>query len=168
MKTNQNAIRPGDVREIAEEPVGMPVVAFRDEADDPAEEREREQAFDAVFQWKGRDLLPFSSSRKSLFLQQRLAMGAPDLGACLRDLDAFFGDALRILFLCGNPPEVWQPLRTDALRMQLAIDDWADANVGPGEAAEAVLVAFRIYAAANRNQHEAAPAGTPHRDDVGN
>jgi len=159
---------PRAAAELAEETIAAPIVAFEDTGDDPAEEREREAAFDASFRWAGRELLPFSSSRKSLFLQHRLAMGAPDLAACLRDLDGFLADALRLLYLCAHGPEVWQPLRSDALRLQLAIDDWADAHVPSHAAHEAVMVAFRIYAASSRNQHETAPSATTHRDDLGN
>ena len=159
------------------EPPAMPVAVFADGGDDEADEREREAAFDAVFRWRGRELLPFSSSRKSLFLQLRLAMGAPDLTACLRDLDAFLGDAARILFLCSHAPEDrlaggqapgWGQLRANPAALQAEIDRWTDENIPGGSESEAVVTGYRIYAAAGRNRHEPAPGPRLSADELGN
>lgn len=104
--------------ELAESTLAPPPAAPRiidDSVPDPAAEATREAAFDAAPSWHGRPLLPFSSSRKSLFLQHRLAMGAPELSKCMRDLDAFFADAVRLIFLCSYAPEAPLPIPEETL-----------------------------------------------------
>lgn len=156
--------------------------------DPPAEEREREAAFDAVFRWRGVPLLPFSSSRKSLWLQLRVAMGAPRLASCLADHHAFIADAARILFLCSHEPhtpprppakrgdpeargqrEGWATLRDEPATLQSEIDRWQDTNItGMDEEIAAVDVAMNLYAAAYANRHEPAPTAPTGSDLVGN
>lgn len=167
-----------DTPELATDHISAPPIAPRiiEDATTPAEEKEREQAFDFAPTWKGRALLPFTSSRKSLFLQHRVAMGAPDLGDCLRDLDAFLADAARIIFLCSYHPtdpipghEVgWGILRTDRHLLQTAIDAWTDEHIPAGTEAEATLLGYRIYASSLTNRHTVAPSANRHGDDLGN
>lgn len=158
-----------------EDPVPKMPKVIRDEVT-PEDEREREQAFDASFRWGGRVLKPFSSSRKSLFLQQRVAMGAPDLGKCLADIDGFLADAARILFLCSHDPDEeienerdgWGVLRADSFRLQMVMDLWTDKHIPAGKEAEAVQLAYRIYASTLVNRAESAPSDNRHGDDLGN
>lgn len=135
---------------------------------DPDHAVQRQQAFDSTFVWHGKELLPFTSSRDALFSQQRLAMGAPALDACLGDLDAFAGDAHRILWLCSHTPKDWSILRTSPPALQNAIDSWADEHVSPREHLQACKLAIAILEAARINEHEAAPAKAAHGDDLGN
>ena len=146
-------------------------------ARDPAAEAEREAAFDDAFEFQGRTLLPFSSSRKSLWLQHRVAMGAPNLDATLKDLDAFYADALRILFLCSFQPDQpvndrtpsWTRLRADAWALQAAIDAWGESLHLEGTEHEATVLAYRIYASSLVNRHTVAPAAPgASSDDLGN
>ena len=151
--------------------VGKPPGSFRPHAvtsDDTTDERERQQAFDAEFEWHGKTLLPWSSSRDSLFSQQRLAMAAPSLAACLEDTDAFVADAHRILWLCSHTPQDWSVLRVSPAALQNAIDAWADEHVPIREAYLASSKALEIYLASRRNQHESAPQREGHGEDLGN
>lgn len=147
-----------------------------DAAPDAAEEARREAAFDASHTWRGRTLLPFSSSRKSLFLQHRVAMGAPDLSQCMKDLDGFLADAIRIIFLCSYTPEApihangegWSRLRCQPHLLQAAMDEWADRHLLPGTEHTAVMLGYQIYAASLANRHEPAPPPRGASDELGN
>ena len=139
------------------------------DAEDPAHERERQAAFDAEYQWRGKKLHGFTSSREALFSQHRLSMGAPSLQACLDDLDAFFADAARILWLCSHTPDDWSLIRSAPAELQKQIDLWGDDHISRGERYDAVSLAFRIYADARANEHAVAPtSGKGHGDDLGN
>lgn len=136
---------------------------------DPAAEAARQAAFDSAFAWHGTELHPYSSSRDALFHQLRTSMGAPDFQRTLDDLDAFFGDACRILWLCSHLPEDWSILRCSPAALQCAIDAWADEHIPNPEAPSASLLALRIYTASLKNQHQSAPLDRkPHGDDLGN
>lgn len=135
---------------------------------DPAAEQRRQAAFDSEFHWRDQPLHGFTVSREALFGQLRLAMGAPPLRFCLADPDAFAADAQRILYLCANPPEIWNRLRADMPTLQTAADEWADSNILVAEKLPAETLAMRIWLAAQENRHEPAPAATPHGDDSGN
>lgn len=78
------------------------------------------------FRFQGEELQPFERSRRAYFMQQRLAMGAPSLEACLMDMDAFVGDAWRILWLCSHDPADYYQLAGKPADVQLLIDRWAD------------------------------------------
>lgn len=130
------------------------------------EEREREQAFSSEPEWKGSELQPFSYSRKALFYQQRLAMGAPDLGEVLGDGAAFLGDAIRILFLCAHDPSQYRHLRSKPLLLQERIDEWGDEQIlTETDEVTATTVAIRLLNGSEVNQPEAVPAGNPGRED---
>jgi hypothetical protein len=156
--------------ETAETPLPAPAAAYRDEApaDEIAAEREREAAYSAQHEWAGKTLTPFSISRKACWLQHRLSMGAPDLRRCLADLDAFFADACRILWLCSVQPDEFAAVRSNPDRMQAVIDAWTDANIPEGQQAAATLTAFRIYSAAVANRHIPAPSKNRNPEDLGN
>jgi hypothetical protein len=155
--------------ETAEVPIAAPV-AYRDEApaDELAAERDREAAFAAQHTWRAKTLRPFSMSRKACWLQHRLSMGAPDLRRCLADLDAFFADACRILWLCSVHHEEFEAVRNHPASMQEAIDKWTDAQIEEGQQAEATLIAFQIYSAAVKNRHIPAPSKNKNPEDLGN
>lgn len=158
--------------EIASEQVAPPI-PFRDISPDAPDEeaideREREAAFAHQATWAGRPLQPFSISRSACWLQHRVALGAPDLATCLRDLDAFLADAGRILWLCSVSPAEFAALRGNPAAMQAAIDAWMDEHIQPGQQAEATLAAFRIYSSSIANRHIPAPSKNAHADDLGN
>jgi hypothetical protein len=96
-------------------------------------------------------------------------MGAPTLGRVLQDTDAFFPDALRILFLCSVEPEELMRLRQSPPVLEAAVCAWAEKCVAMRDRYEAEGVALRIFNAVYVNAHEPAPAeGRPHGDDLGN
>lgn len=134
----------------------------------PADEKRRQDAYDAEFEWRGEPLHGFSVSREALFGQLRLAMGAPPLSRCMPDPDAFQSDAQRILFLCANPPEIWNRLRSDMAVLQTTVDQWADENIAPAEKLLAETLAMKIWLAAQENRHEPALVKAAGGDDEGN
>lgn len=95
-------------------------------------------------------------------------MGSPPLARCLADPDAFQADAQRILFLCANPPAIWNRLRADMAILQTAVDEWAEQHIASGEKLLAETTAMKIWLAAQENRHEPAPAKASHGDDEGN
>lgn len=129
------------------------------------DERERQEAFDSEFEWKGRKLEPWTVRRENVFFPLRLAMGAPSFDNVLMDYDAFTPCAIRILWLCHHQPEDWSLLRASPGALQAAIDTWADKCVELVDLPEVRLLALRIYQANRRNQHEPVPAAKPTPDD---
>lgn len=158
-----------DAPELATTHLGRGAPAPRIDSEDPAHETQRQAAFDSAFEWRGKELHPFSISRESLFHQLRLAIGAPVWDSCIEDTYAFTADAARILWLCAHTPKDWSLLRCSPAVHQNAIDEWTEANISPRETAAARLLAMDILVAAARNAHEAAPATQrAHGDDLGN
>lgn len=136
--------------------------------DDRYEEElsEREEAFQSEPEWKGRLLQPFSFSRKALFYQLRLAMGAPDLGTALSDGSAFLADAIRILFICSHDPADYRALRSKPALLQEHIDEWGDGQITSyADAMTATRIALSMFNASSVNQAEAVQSGGPGRDD---
>ena len=123
-----------------------------------AEEAARTAAFDADPEWNGHPLHPFSSGRESIFSQLRLSVGAPPLEAVFEDVDAFFADAIRILYLCSHAPEDWRHLRRRPAEWQEAIEAWGVEAVPTHRKQEALRVGMNILTTAYRNQHVPAPA----------
>lgn len=126
--------------------------------EDPEDARRRQDAYDAEFEWNGEVLKPYTSSRDGVFGQLRLAMGAPPLPQCFADTEAFYADAVRILWLCSHGPMDWNRLRQNPVALQSAIDEWGDKNVDGGQKGAASHLALMLYLAAQANRHEAAPA----------
>ena len=157
-----------DTPDDALAPTSKTPPAPKPERANPADEKRRQDAYDADFEWRGERLHGFSVSREALFGQLRLAMGAPPLRLCLADADAFAADAQRILFLCAHPPEIWNRLRADMAVLQGAVDSWADVSINSAEKLAAETMAMKIWLAAQENRHEPAPVGNPHGDDAGN
>lgn len=139
----------------APSPPASPALAarvFRDEAGGDPITGEQSPARPAAakeegFTFRGVRLHPFSFARSSLFAQHRLAMGAPSLRLVVEDVDAFLGDALRILWLCSHGPEDWAELRSSPPQLQVVMDNWADA--GPADPVAAVLLGLQLYAGAS-------------------
>jgi hypothetical protein len=131
-----------------------------------AEEHEREQAFNSEPEWKGKPLQPFAVSRKGLFYQQRLAVGAPDLSDVLGDTSAFIADAIRILFYCSHHPSEYLHLRSKPLVLQTAIDKWGDEQIkNEADELKASALALRMFNDSEVNRSEAIPTGGPGREE---
>ncbi len=121
-------------------------------------ERQRQTAFDSAPHWQGRALEPFSVSRETLFLQLRVAAGAPPLFAAMADAEAWYADAVRIAWLCSHRPEAWQELRARPLELQAAIDAWADAAIDSRrDKVDLVLLTLRLWNESQINAHEPSP-----------
>ena len=147
----------GDPEEIRETlpPSARPVRS--DPAAAATDERKRQAAFDADGTWQGRPLNPFSISRETLFLQLRTAAGAPGIYQAMMDGEAWFGDAVRILWLCLHGPADWRDLRGEPIRLQEAIDAWADEHIPRGAKPDLVMLTIRLWNDSQINAHEPVP-----------
>lgn len=148
----------GDPEEIREQVV-RPVPLGRADLTAAAatDEKKRQAAFDSANHWKGRPLHPFSISRETLFLQLRCAAGAPGIYAAMIDGEAWYGDAVRLLWLCLHTADDWDPLRAEPLKLQRHIDDWADATLDRGAKTDLVLLTIALWNASQINAHEPVP-----------
>jgi hypothetical protein len=121
-------------------------------------ERLRQTAFDSAPHWQARALQPFSVSRETLFLQLRVAAGAPPLYAAMADIEAWYPDAVRLAWLCTHAPADWQELRARPLELQAAIDQWADTAIDSRrDKADLVLLTLRLWNDSQINAHEPSP-----------
>jgi len=145
-----------------------PVVVIEDDAPDETSQ-ERQDAFDGgVFEWHGNMLEPYSSSRDGLFMRLRKLMGAPALIDAFKDTNLFVGDAHAILFLCSHSAEELAPLMGQPAKLVEEVMLWADKNVAHREAADAALLAFKIFNDSRVNQSEAVPGGVSTSSELGN
>lgn len=125
-----------------------------------AAEQRRQTAFDSVPHWQGQPLHPFSVSRETLFLQLRTAAGAPPLMAAMIDREAWYADAVRMLWLCSHLPDDWAQLRTEPVFLQSAIDQWADQHLHSGRhKTDLVLLTLKIWNDSQATAH--VPAADP-------
>jgi len=120
--------------------------------EDPHAEADREDAFSHDPVWNGQPLHGLSIERYTVFVSQRLSMGAPSLYLALQDGNAFYPDALRILWLCSVPPETITALRKDPDAMQAAIDQWAAEHAPIPTAGKAIVTAIEIFNASQLNR----------------
>jgi hypothetical protein len=134
------------------------------------DEKMREAAFDGEFFWNEQKLHGFSIDRYGIFVSHRVAMGAATLGRVLGDPDAFFPDALRILFLCSVEREPLLRLARNPEALEAAVYAWAAEAVPMARRYDAEGTALEIFNAVYANQHRPAPPahGRAHGDDVGN
>lgn len=129
--------------------------------EDGAGESDREDAFDTEPVWNGQLLHPFSIDRYSVFVSQRVSIGAPSLYQALRDGSAFYPEAIRILWLCAHAPATIAALRHEPESMQAAIEEWAAEHAPIHRAGDAVSVAIRIFNAVHVNRHDTRPGSAP-------
>lgn len=156
---------------MSQERIDAPLTVIEDPAIQAAADHDqeaREAAFLAVPEWHGVPLVPFSSGRESLFSMLRYLAVAPALETVVDDADAFFPDAIRILYLCSHQPEDWRALRRDPLLWQERIEAWADAAIPLHQKGEALLLAMQILGDAYRNRHEPMADSHGHEKALGN
>lgn len=157
MPTPQILGDPEEIRQSIQLPPLGNATFDRQEGD---AEKRRQQAFDSVPHWKGRPLEPFSISREALFVQLRTAAGAAPFQTVLQDGEAWYADAIRLLWICSHTPEAWEDLRGEPLRLQSVIDRWADANLDSRrDKHDLVLLTLRLWNESQVNMH--VPAADP-------
>ncbi len=136
-------------------------VTAKDREAEAAAEKRRQAAFDAEFSFRGVKLEPFSISREMVFLQLRTALGAPELGKAMENTISWWPDGVRLLWLCSHVPEDWELLRGEPLRLNGAIEEWAESQglraVIPDVRYEVAEVTLKLWNAAQENIH--VPAG---------
>lgn len=136
--------------------LGEVSIPERDHKAEREAEQAREDAFGAEYEWNGQPVSGLTSGRWGLFLSQRKAVTNIDFLESLVG-DAFFGDAVRILYLCSTTKADWRPFRLDAMAWQEEIERWADIHVPIHQRLAAEALAFDLYKNANENRHEPAP-----------
>ncbi len=130
------------------------VVAVDDVADEEAaarDEKEREDAYNGVYFWKGKELLPFTPSKKALW--ERLCLHdvpMPEMVE-LGSLQLYMPRAAKLLYLLANGPETYRHLRANPGIFIEAIEAWQDANMVVEDDVEAVSLALTISNAASKN-----------------
>jgi hypothetical protein len=155
--------------EVLHETVALPGRAAPEiqSAERHAAER-RAEAFSAVPHWAGKKLHPLSVSRETLFLELRAAMGAPNIYRVMQDGEAWWPDAVRLLWICSHLPEAWEDLRPEPARLQGVIDAWADETLRGEDKVPASLVTLRLWNQAQENIAEPAPVPGGKAADLGN
>lgn len=125
-------------------------------------EKAREAAYDAVYEWQGIQLLPFSESRERLWM--RLCAGDVPLPDVIdaANLDPYISHAVKLLYLCSHQPEEFRHLRPDTGLFLETIDAWGEKHVPREKSLAAVTLALRITNDARRSL--AIPRPTDARD----
>jgi hypothetical protein len=125
-------------------------------AEDPAE-KAREEAFNAVYSWKGTTFDGLSCARKDLWLSVCHKAEFPPLLYCFDDLTYFPPLAKALLFCCITPTRALRKLRGEGIQAVVdACEDWTEKNVKIHEEKEAVALALRVLNDSSENQAEAA------------
>ncbi len=152
-----------DLREKA--PVPGPVPARRVAVDaggalEAEAEQEREGIYHGLHTWRGRELEPFSISRRILW--QRLCAVDVPLPVGFRfsaEPGAWSGHAVKLLYLCCHQPEEWRHLRADTPRFLEAIELWGEEHVPAETLEDAIVLGFRIVSEAEKLRAVARPDG---------
>jgi hypothetical protein len=114
-----------------------------DELEAAAAQR-RADAFDAVYEWHGKELYPWTIGREQQYFKLRAADTAVPLHVALRHPETFLGDAIKVLYLMHHLPEEWRALRMDIAAFVEAIDAWSEENIPRHEQSEAIDLALRV------------------------
>ena len=109
-----------DIELREEQPESVTILIDQPAPIDP-HEKAREEAFDATFQWKGRDLGPFTSGRRREWIRLRSIDGVDN---------SLLDDATKIVWLCLTPTDELIAKRRNPEAMSAEIWRWADENVG--------------------------------------
>lgn len=133
---------------------GRPLVAATAPMDNS--EKAREAAYYSEHEWKGIPLIGLTSGRWGLILQQRAVVTDIPFIEALGG-DAWFSDAMRILYFCATTEADWRPFRRDSMAWQEEIERWGNENAPVYERLAIESLAFKIYEEANVNRHEVAP-----------
>ena len=125
---------------------------------DPAQER-REQAFNAIYAWKGKEFEGVSSSKKDLWVSMCHKAGYPPLDACFDDLTLFVPRAKALVWICLTPPKELRTLRANGMdRLIDAFEAWSDANIkSSADDREIMTLGLRIFNDSAENTAEAVP-----------
>jgi hypothetical protein len=117
-----------DIELREEQPESVTILIDQPAPIDP-HEKAREEAFDAIYDWKGQPLGPFTSGRRREWIRLRSLDGADN---------SLLDDATKIVWLCLTPTDDLIAKRRNPEALSAEIWKWADANVGSDEN-EAIL-----------------------------
>lgn len=136
--------------------------AVKKEEDRPTAD-ENEQAREEAFQRDGYRLcgiefVGLTSGRWSALLAQRAAVTEFSLFDAFQKPDAFFAEAIRILYFCGTSPEEWREFRRRAQEWQEEIERWADERFSRVDRFKIEDLALQIFNDAEENRHSVEPS----------
>lgn len=130
-----------------------------DEAEIARMDKQREAAYDAVYEWHGQPLEPFSSGRDALYRK----LAAIDFNIDTKDMIksgyACLGDARLVIFVCSHTYEQLWPYRQDVEALLGKAYQWADQNIAHNEDAKAIELWKAILRDGRATQAVPRPSG---------
>lgn len=119
--------------------------------------KRRENAFNAGYEWKGKEFEGISSSRKDMWTSLCHKAGFPSLDACFDDLTLFIPRAKALVWVCATPAKSLRSLRSQGMEACLeAFDTWCDASVSIKEEKDILRLGLQIFNDSSENVAEAA------------
>jgi hypothetical protein len=138
------------------------------EADDdvvsrPAEqaaEKQREEAFNAIYEWNGRTFDGISASRMDVWRSLCHKGGFPPLDPCFDDTDLFYPRAKSLIWLCLVDAKELRRLRAQGMDSLLtAYEAWVDKEIPHSKERDALTLGLRIFNQAYASRAEVVPSG---------
>ncbi len=99
-------------------------------------ELDQQEQFYKTFEWKGRELYPFSEGRKAIAMSIGVRMGGGE-APCLTDIHA-------ILFICLSDFKTLAPGHRNPDALMEKVLEWADGEIKPEDYADEADLAKRI------------------------
>lgn len=122
------------------------------------QEQRRTDAFNAAYQWKGKEFEGVSCSRKDIWVSMCHKSGFPSLDACFDEFSLFAPLSKVLIFVCITPTAQLRKLRAQGIQALIdACDDWIDANIKISEERDAISLGLRILNDSTANQSEVVP-----------
>lgn len=137
--------------------------AFEHEA-----EVRRQDAYAAVYEWRGAELRPWSIGREQLYFRLRAADASLPLAVALQHPETFLGDAVKILYLCHHEPAEWRYLRSDVAAFLEAIEAWAEQHIPRHLQSDAMELGMRILNDSASTRAVPRPSSRQGGEDPGN
>jgi hypothetical protein len=124
-------------------------------------DQRREDAFNAVYTWGGREFEGLSCSRKDLWVSLCHKAGYPPLSACFDELTLFVPLAKALIFVCLTPAKQLKKLRAEGIQSLVdACEEWVDENVRLNQETDILQLGLRVFNDASENRAEAVPSGS--------
>jgi len=126
-----------------------------------SEEIEREEAFNAVYEWNGKTFEGPSASRMDLWRSMCHKAEFPPLDKCYDESDLFIPRAKVMIFVCVTSTKHLRALRAKGIGALVeAYEDWADAEVPTYQETKALTLGLKIFNQSHLNRAEVVPSGS--------
>jgi hypothetical protein len=123
-------------------------------------EKEREEAFNAAYEWQGKTFEGISASRMDVWRSLCHKGGFPAMEPCFDDTDLFYPRAKAIIFISQITTEELKRLRAKGMDAVLeAYENWVDKFVPHHAEKAALTLGLRIFNQAYANRAEIIPDG---------